>query len=186
MTDLIDIEDTSRRTLLKGIAAGGLIATIPGVASASRLSIPQYKVHLVNAHTNEKFQGVYRIGNRYLPDALRKINGFMRDFRTNDVYRMDPKLIDILASLQVRSHQNAPIQILSGYRSPKTNAMLRRASSGVAKNSYHMKGQAADIQIPGYSTGRLKHLAQDLSVGGVGYYPKSDFVHVDTGDVRSW
>lgn len=186
MTDHIDTHDKSRRALLTGIAATGLIAAVPGTASAGRLSLPHYKIHLVNAHTNEKFHGVYRIGNRYLPEAFRKINMFMRDHRTGDVYTIDKKLIDILASLQVRSRQNAPIEILSGYRSPKTNAMLRKTSSGVAKKSYHMKGQAADLHIPGYSTSRLRHIAMDLSVGGVGYYPRSDFIHVDTGDVRTW
>ena len=186
MTDNNDIHDKSRRNMLMGIAAGGLITALPGTASAGRLSLPHYKIHLVNAHTNEKFHGVYRIGNRYLPEAFRKINSFMRDFRTGDVYTMDKKLIDILASIQVRSQQKAPIEILSGYRSPKTNSMLRKASSGVAKNSYHLKGQAADLHIPGYSTSQLRAIAIDLGVGGVGYYPRSDFIHVDTGDVRTW
>ncbi len=181
-----DIENASRRTLLKGIAAGGLITALPGTSMAGRLSLPHYKVHLINAHTNEKFHGVYRVGNRYVPDALRKINSFMRDFRTNDVRSIDPKLIDILASIQVRSRQTTPIEILSGYRSPKTNNMLRKTSSGVAKKSYHLKGKAADLHIPGYSTNRLRKIATDLGVGGVGYYPRSDFIHVDTGDVRTW
>ena len=184
--DQNDVQDVSRRNLIAGIAAGGLVAALPGTATAGRLTMPHYKIHMVNAHTNEKFHGVYRIGNRYLPDAVRKINSFMRDFRTGDVRSMDPKLLDILASLQVRSRQQNPIEIFSGYRSPKTNAMLRKTSSGVAKKSYHMKGKAADLHIPGYSTSRLREIACDLGVGGVGYYPRSNFIHVDTGDVRTW
>ena len=186
MSDYNDIEDISRRKILQGCIAAGFVTAVPGTAVAGRMAMPHYKVHLVNAHTDESFKGVYRIGNRYLPEAMRRINVFMRDFRTNDVFRIDPTLIDILASLQVRSRHNGPIEVLSGYRSPKTNAMLRKASSGVAKNSYHMKGQAADIHIPGYSTRRLRNIAKGLEVGGVGYYPRSDFIHVDTGDVRSW
>ncbi len=186
MIDKTELEDATRRTLLKGLLAGGVMTTIPGTAMAGRLSLPHYKVSLVNAHTNEKFEGVYRIGNRYLPDAFRKINQFMRDFRTGDVYTMDPHLLDILASLQVRTNTGKPLELISGYRSPKTNAMLRKASTGVAKNSYHMKGRAADIHLPGYSTKELRNIARALKVGGVGYYPRSDFIHVDTGDVRTW
>lgn len=183
---MIELEDSARRTLLKGLLAGGVMTTIPGTAMAGRLSLPHYKVSIVHAHTKEKFDGVYRIGNKYLPDAFRKINYFMRDFRTNDLHTIDPHLIDILASLQVRSRQNGPIELYSGYRSPKTNAMLRNTSTGVAKKSYHLKGQAADIHIPGYSTKQLRNIAQELKVGGVGYYPRSGFIHVDTGDVRTW
>lgn len=175
-----------RRDVLKGLLTAGVLTTIPGTAMAGRLDLPHYKIHLHNAHTEETYKGVYRIGNRYLPDAFEKINHFMRDFRTGDLHSMDPRVIDILASLQVRSGQRKPIEIISGYRSPQTNAMLRRASTGVAKNSYHMKGRAVDLRIPGYSTAKIRKIALDLSVGGVGYYPGSDFVHVDTGDVRSW
>ncbi|MCB9964545.1 MAG: DUF882 domain-containing protein [Rhodospirillales bacterium] len=186
--DVIVEEDVTleRRTILKGLLTAGVLTTIPGTALAGRMDLPHYKVSMVSSHTGEKFSGVYRIGNRYLPDAFEKITHFMRDFRTGDLHTIDPRVIDILASLQVRCGQKGPLEVLSGYRSPKTNAMLRRASTGVAKNSYHLKGRAVDFRIPGYSTARIRNKALDLAVGGVGYYPGSNFVHVDTGDVRSW
>ena len=135
-------------TDLESESDAGVLTTIPGTSMAGRLSLPHYRVSLVNAHTNETYNGVYRIGNKYLPDAFQKINHFMRDFRTGDVHKIDPKLIDILASIQVRSRVNNPLSVISGYRSPKTNNMLRKASSGVAKRSFHMEGRAADITLP--------------------------------------
>lgn len=141
-----------------------------------------------NAHTGESFSGVYRVGNKYLPDAFQQINTVMRDFRTGQVYPMDPRVIDIIHAVHRMSGQNRPFEIISGYRSPKTNTMLRGRgkSTGVAKKSLHMKGQAIDLRLEGFSTARLRDLAIGLKAGGVGYYGKSDFVHMDSGDVRDW
>lgn len=177
---------TSRRTLLKSLATVGILTTIPGTAFASRLDEPRYSTMFKNAHTGETYSGVYRIGRRYLPDEFEKISHVLRDFRTGDVHAIDPRLIDIITSLHVRSGGTKPFEIISGYRSPKTNAMLRRNTHGVAQNSYHMKGQAIDLRLPGCATHELRNIACNMKAGGVGYYPSSDFVHVDTGDVRTW
>jgi uncharacterized protein YcbK (DUF882 family) len=139
-----------------------------------------------NTHTGESFSGVYRVGDKYLPDAFKQINMVMRDFRTNQVYAMDPRVIDIIYTVHRMTGQSKPFEIISGYRSPKTNNMLRKASSGVAKKSYHMKGQAIDLRMDGFSTKRIRDIAVSLRAGGVGYYSKSNFVHMDTGDVRDW
>lgn len=169
---------------MAGVATlmSGALSVLP---SQARETI-SYTVHIKNAHTGERFHGVYRIGNYYVPAAFRKINRVMRDHRTGAVHPIDPELIDTVARVQKNCNCTTAVEILSGYRSPKTNAMLRRGSSAVAKNSFHMKGQAADIRVPGSSTSKVRNSARALRVGGVGYYPKSGFVHVDTGAVRSW
>lgn len=164
------------------LAASGALKILP----ASARQTIGHEISLKNAHTGERYKGVYRIGSYYVPGAFRKINRLMRDHRTGDILPIDPKLIDTLSRIQRDCRCGDAIQILSGYRSAKTNNMLRRNSRGVAKKSYHMKGQAADIQVPGSSTAKVRNTARALRVGGVGYYPRSGFVHVDTGDVRSW
>lgn len=178
---------TRRKIVNYGFA--GLAAFLSGaykIMPAQARQTIGYSVSIRNAHTGESFNGVYRVGGYYVPSAFRKINKIMRDHRTGDIHPIDPKLIDTLARLQKRCNCSQPINLLSGYRSPKTNAMLRRTTSGVAKNSYHLKGQAADIQMPGSSTKRVRDMAQMLKAGGVGYYPRSQFVHVDTGTIRTW
>jgi len=138
-------------------------------------------------HTGEKVKVAYRIGNAYQRDALQTLNDFMRDFRTDDVIALDPKLFDLLYDLNRRlSYPRGPIEILSAYRSPRTNAMLRRTSRRVARNSLHMQGKAVDIRFPGTSARWVRDSAISLNQGGVGFYPRSDFVHVDTGEVRRW
>jgi len=181
------LNKTRRKIVNCGFA--GLAALVTGlykVMPAQARQTVGHSVSIRNAHTGETFKGVYRVGSYYVPAAFRKINKVMRDHRTGEVHPIDPKLVDTLARLQQRCNCKQPIDVLSGYRSPKTNNMLRRNTSGVAKNSYHMKGQAADIRIPGSSTSRVRDMAQGLRVGGVGYYPRSGFVHVDTGNVRTW
>ena len=163
-------------------AASGAYKILP----ASARDTIGHEVSFTNAHTGEKFQGVYRIGSYYVPSAFRKINRVLRDHRTGDIHPIDPELIDTLARIQRDCGCSQSLEILSGYRSPKTNNMLRKSSSAVAKNSYHLKGQAADIRVPGSSTSKVRNTARALRVGGVGYYPSSGFVHVDTGDVRTW
>lgn len=141
-----------------------------------------------NTHTGESFSGVYRVGDKYLPDAFKQINMVLRDFRTDQVYPMDPRVIDIIYSVHRMTGQNKPFDIISGYRSPKTNNMLRGRSrrSGVAKKSLHMQGKAIDLRMEDFSSKRLSDLAASIRAGGVGYYSKSNFVHMDSGDVRTW
>ena len=144
------------------------------------------KITFRNSHTGETFSGVYRVGDKYLPDAFDRINIVMRDFRSDELFPIDPRAIDIIYAVHQQTQMSEPYEILSGYRCPKTNAHLREASGGVAKNSLHMTGQAIDLRLPGFNTKRIRDLAVSLRAGGVGYYPKSNFVHMDTGDVRTW
>ncbi len=144
------------------------------------------RVSFRNTHTNESFSGVYRIGNKYLPDAFDRINYVMRDHRTGEAFPIDPRVMDIIYSVHQMTGNHTPYDVLSGYRCPQSNAGLRKASGGVAKNSLHMTGQAIDLRMPNYSTSRLRDLAKSLRAGGVGYYSRSNFVHMDSGDVRYW
>lgn len=192
--DLIDHNDENsknlieRRDVLKMGLAGFLGSLIPLSlgSQANAANFKAWKVDFRNAHTGERFSGVYRVGNRYLPQAFERMNYVLRDFRTNEVFPMDPRIIDLIKAIQDDAGRSGPLEVLSGYRSPKTNAMLRGASTGVARNSLHMYGQAMDIRLPGYSTRRLRDIARRQKVGGVGYYSKSNFIHVDTGKVRHW
>lgn len=178
----------TRRGFLKwtgAVTAGVMCGLIDALPASARETIG-YKVSIHNIHTDETFSGVYRVGKYYSPKAFRQINRLMRDHRTGDIHPIDPRLIDIVSKIQKQCRCSQPVELLSGFRSPKTNTMLRRKSRGVAKNSYHTKGQAADIQIPGASTKKTRNAALALRAGGVGYYPRKSFVHVDTGDVRTW
>ena len=142
---------------------------------------------LHHLHTEKRIEVVYRIGDSYKRDALRKLNEFLSDFRTGDVAAIDPKLFDQLYHIDQRlGFPSGSIEILSAYRSPRTNAMLRKASRGVARNSLHMSGKALDIRFSGTSTRRVRDSAIALRSGGVGFYSGSDFVHIDTGSVRRW
>lgn len=181
-------KEISRRDLLGTLGFGTLSALfVPAIATpAFARGGGAMRVSFRNAHTGDSFSGTYRVGDKYLPGAFDRINVTLRDFRTGEVFPIDPRTIDILAHVQRRVGTNKPLEIISGYRSPKTNAMLRRTSTGVARKSLHMTGQAIDFRLPGYSTRRLSKHAQSLKAGGVGFYPKSNFIHVDTGKVRSW
>jgi len=141
---------------------------------------------LYNLHTEEKLALSYFKQGSYVTEALREISYLLRDHRTGDVLAMDPKLIDLLYDLNYILATEQPIQVISGYRSPKTNAQLYKHSKGVATKSLHMQGKAIDIRIQGISSSTIRKAAMNLAQGGVGYYPSSDFVHVDTGPVRAW
>ncbi|MAF97530.1 MAG: twin-arginine translocation pathway signal sequence domain-containing protein [Micavibrio sp.] len=187
---MIDIKADSlldRREILKMGLCGFVATATPFLLSTeAKASSSTWRTSFRNAHTGESFNGVYRVGNKYLPDAFERISYVLRDFRTGEVFPMDPRVVDIMTVIHKKTGMSTPVNILSGYRSPKTNANLRGATSGVAKNSFHMYGQALDIRVPGYKTSGIRKIAMGLKAGGVGYYPKSGFVHVDTGNVRSW
>jgi uncharacterized protein YcbK (DUF882 family) len=141
---------------------------------------------LHNTHTGEFLLSTFWRNGQYDRQALADIDHILRDHRTDQIKAIDPGLLDLLATLVTDLGAREPIQIVSGYRSPVTNANLRQRGRGVAKNSLHTVGKAADIKIPGISLSRLRRAALDLRAGGVGYYPRSGFVHVDVGAVRSW
>ena len=143
-------------------------------------------VALDNLHTGESMQAVYWDQGAYIPDVLDAVNLHLRDYRTGDVHVIEPRLLDLLDSLAKLTEAKAPFQVISGYRSPATNAMLRERSDEVAKKSFHMSGMAIDIRLPQVELAHLHAAALSLGRGGVGYYPESNFVHVDVGPVRSW
>jgi uncharacterized protein YcbK (DUF882 family) len=148
-----------------------------------------YHLRLHQMHTNENIDVVYRVGSMYIPTALDQLNQFLRDYRTDTVKDYDPREFDTLHALMAKLNKpNGVIDIVCGYRTPFTNAMLRRksAETGVAEHSQHMVGKAIDIRVPGVTTKKLRDTALSLDAGGVGYYPKSQFVHVDVGPVRQW
>lgn len=178
----------TRRDVLQMGTLGLVSLTTPLLASrkAQAASPKMWQVSFRQAHTGESFSGVYRVGDQYLPDVFERLNYMLRDFRTGEAFPMDPRVIDILSMVQEGSGKDTPLEILSGYRTPKTNAKLYKISEGVARNSYHMYGQAIDIRMPGLGTKKLSQVARGLRAGGVGYYPKSHFVHVDTGEIRTW
>jgi uncharacterized protein YcbK (DUF882 family) len=182
-----------RRELLKlGLAAGlgaGLSPILGSKAlaqAAPAAAIEPRRVVLHNLHTGEALDAVYWDQGRYVPDALVSVNKVLRDYRTNDVHAMDPRLLDLLHEVHGRVGADKPFQVISGYRSPHTNALLHARSGQVAAHSLHMDGMAIDVRMEGVALDHLHKAALDLKVGGVGLYPTSDFVHMDIGRVRRW
>jgi uncharacterized protein YcbK (DUF882 family) len=141
---------------------------------------------MFNPHTGESVNLVYCENGYYVPEALDEINYFFRDFRANLIKPIDPKLLDLLHTIHQSSDTTKPFNLVSGYRSPQTNAMLAAQFEGVARHSMHIQGKAADINLPGRQLSILQRLALAMRFGGVGYYPQSGFVHVDTGRIRHW
>jgi len=175
----------SRRSLI-GLALAGSAATLtrPAFAALTESGVRRLAFH--NLHTGESLVSTYWSGGRYVAEELHNIDRVLRDFRTGEMKPMDPRLMDLLHVLQKNLDTREPFQVISGYRSPGTNEMLRHASDGVAASSLHTVGQAIDIRVPGRGLSAVRRAAMALQQGGVGYYPKSDFVHVDTGRVRFW
>ena len=139
-----------------------------------------------NIHTGEALETRYFDGRQYVSNELNRINKICRDFRRNETHPMDKHLFDQISLIQAELGVEAEVQIISGYRSPATNAALRSHSGGVAKKSYHMLGQAIDFRLDGVQLKKLRNMAREIGAGGVGYYPSSNFVHIDTGPVRYW
>jgi uncharacterized protein YcbK (DUF882 family) len=158
-------------------------------ATVQAASEKPYTLRLSNLHTGETLEIVYRIGNTYIPEALEKLNYFLRDHNTQDVSNYDPKEFDVLHAMMSRLGKvNGLINVVCGYRTPETNAELRQNApwTGVAEHSQHMEGHAIDLRVPGVSTAQIRNAVLSLHAGGVGYYPVSQFVHVDVGPVREW
>ena len=158
--------------------------------SSQRTSSPDSHDHLLllyNTHTAEHIDLVYRRGEAYIPEALAKLDFFLRDHRTGDVRHFDPRLYDILSDLTASvGRPGGEIDIVCGYRTSSTNESLRAHTTGVARNSLHIQAEAVDLRMPGIDTLKLRKAALALARGGVGYYPHSDFIHLDVGRVRQW
>ncbi len=177
----------SRRGLLGGLfAAGGALLAAGGASAAPRSLLPERRLAIVLPHASEGFSGVYYADGHYLPDQMARIRRILRDLNDGTLPELDARLVDLMARMQRTLGTSEPLQIVSGYRSPATNARARRRDGRVAKNSLHMHGQAVDIRVRGHSLPQLRRAALSLQAGGVGTYPHRDFLHIDVGPVRSW
>ncbi len=175
-----------RRSLLKCSAALVASSTFPQLIHANADKSSERTLEFINLHTDETLRCCYWADGEYDPSGLNEINHILRDHRANEVYDMDASLIDLLHTLHKMTESKAPFHIISGYRSPQTNEKLRNNSNGVAKRSLHMQGKAIDIRLPDIELTQLRDAAISLEVGGVGYYAKSNFIHLDIGKPRNW
>ena len=176
----------TRRQFLRHSALLSAGLCLPGVARAAFMATPERSLRLYNTHTGESLKTVFWAEGLFIPEALADINKILRDHRTNDVAAMDPQLLTLLNQITDIVSPGDTLHVISGYRSPQSNQALADQSDGVAKHSMHMEGKAIDIRIPGRDLTQLRDSALSLQSGGVGFYPKSQFVHVDTGRVRHW
>ena len=178
----------NRRRFLKIGAQTALCSVFPvsAMASIDRLLMPERNLFLFNTHTGEKLDVCYYSQGQYQPEALENINYIFRDYRTGEIRPIRKELLNLLYSISKKLDQTTRFHIISGYRSSRTNAKLRKKDKYVARNSLHIQGEAADIRVPDYDTRWLRKICMTLQAGGVGYYRKSDFVHVDIGPVRYW
>ena len=182
------IDLISRRGIL-GVFAATTVVAAPVMANAFgflRGAGDMRRVRMYSGRTGESIDTVYWVDGKYVREALNEINIFMRDWRTGTAIGIDPRTVDVAAASLRLLQTNEPYMMLSGYRSPQTNAMLRRQSSGVAKNSLHMTGKAADLRLKSRSISQMVNAARACNAGGVGAYSRSNFVHMDCGPVRHW
>lgn len=195
MTSFIEHEEASmiespltRRQLIQNLSKLGLLTLAQPLLSLpvwSTAAPSEKSLTVYNTHTGESLKKcTFWVNGKFNPEALKDLNCLFRDHRTNQEFKMDPQLMHLIHDIWQRTESSEIIHLISGYRSPKSNAALRQKSCGVAKNSLHLTGKAADIMIPGRSMKQIQKIAKSLSAGGVGRYPQ--FVHVDTGPVRYW
>lgn len=181
----------SRRTFLA--LSGALLTTLPAGTAAARAIVPPAPpaprtktLGFLHRHTGEEVKATYWTNGDYLGDGVAEIAHLLRDWRTEEVAPINVKLLDFLFDIRTSLQSDAPFHVVSGYRSPKTNAMLASKSKRVAKNSLHMQGMAVDVKLPGRKLSAVRSVARQLRRGGVGYYPRSGFLHLDVGPVRAW
>lgn len=178
-----------RRSFLStSVKASLLLASsgLPLIGKASVAAPAERKLSLYNTHTGESVNRVFWAEGQFVPDALQDINKVLRDHRNNAIAPIDPQLLLLLDQVNAKMGSANTLHIISGYRSPESNALLNETTTGVAKHSMHMDGKAIDIRMPGRNLAQLRKAAMSLRGGGVGYYPDSQFVHMDTGRLRSW
>ena len=175
-----------RRSFLKSTSLTLLAGAFPQLIQANIKDTSDKTLSFINLHTAETLESCYWRNGQYDLTALDRINYLLRDHRAEEVFAIDPQLLDVLFNLHDVAGSTAPFEVISGYRSPHTNARLRKSSSGVAKRSLHMQGKAIDIRLPDIKLASLRDLAIGLQAGGVGYYARSNFLHIDIGRPRSW
>ncbi len=178
----------SRRRFLRLSALAAVASFSPrlSLAALKNFQSPEKSVSFYNTHTEECLARIYWAQGKYLPEALSDINYILRDHRSGEIRPIDFQLLDLVHGIGLKLDARKPFHIISGYRSPKTNALLRKRGRGVARNSLHMVGKAVDIRLPGCPLSLLRRVAMEMRGGGVGYYPRPDFVHIDVGRVRYW
>ncbi len=173
--------------MLRSFTLLATLVLLQSSAAPSSLPRPEVRLRLFHTHTGERIDIAFRQGGEYVSSALDSLNHFLRDHRTGDVHQYDPRVFDLLADLETSVDKpGAELQIICGYRTPKSNEFLRETSTGVAKNSLHMQAEAIDIRLPGVPLKKVRDAALALGRGGVGYYAASNFIHVDVGRVRRW
>ena len=179
---------TSKRHISRRInfLAAILLVVGPLAPLDQAFSVDERRLSFYHTHTQKTLDITYAVGGEYIDSALDEVNAFLADFRTGDQVLMDRELLDLIYDVRASLGSEEAFEVISAYRSPKTNEMLRSTGSGVAKKSQHLLGKAIDVRLRGVPTGSLRDAAIALQRGGVGYYQKSDFVHVDTGRVRRW
>src|SRR5215471_17713315 len=177
--------NATRRIFLRGLAGAAAVAAVtPKALLASTRE--ERVLSFFHTHTNERLTVPYFAGGDYLPEGLATLRSFLKDFRTGEEHPIDPSLFDVLNDLRLATGTRSPFHVISGFRSPSTNEMLREHGGGVARGSMHLVGRAIDVRLSDKSSALLRDAAIELGRGGVGYYRISDFVHVDTGRVRRW
>lgn len=187
MKEMRQTEKLRRFLVATPLLLATVVWTMHGGQSDGPQSALEHRLRLFHTHTGERLDIVYRRGEAYIPDAIGKLDRFLRDHRTGEVRHFDPRIYDILEELTYAvGHPDREIDIVCGYRSSWSNEFLRARTTGVAKNSLHLQAEAIDLRMPGVNTSQLGAVALSLHGGGVGYYPHSDFIHVDVGRVRQW
>ena len=186
LTGPLSANQIDRRKFLKGSAFTSIALLLsPSIQATSKIT-SEKTLGFYNLHTNEKIQCCYWSGNGFDQHNLEKINYILRDHRTGDIQAIDPDLLNLLHNLHQTAGSNMPYHVISAFRSAKTNAKLRKNSSGVAKKSLHMQGKAIDVRLPDIELKALRDVAISFNAGGVGYYAKSGFLHIDVGRPRTW
>jgi uncharacterized protein YcbK (DUF882 family) len=177
---------SQRRSFLKSSVALASVIGMPALAKAAQSAPGERTLRLYNTHTGESLRRVFWAEGQFIPDALQDLNKLLRDHRNDKIAPIDPKLLLLVNEVSNKFGDGQQLHIISGYRSPESNAKLAARSNGVARHSMHMDGKAIDIRLPGKNLAQLHKAAMSLRGGGVGYYPDSQFVHMDTGRVRYW
>lgn len=179
-----------RRSFLKSSALLATALSVPAIGRAAIVSsaaMPHERtLRMYNTHTGESLKSVFWADGKFVPEAMNDINKLLRDHRNNEVAQMDPKLLFLLDQVSSQVGANNVVHVISGYRSPESNKLLHENTTGVAKHSMHLEGKAIDVRIPGRDLAMLHKAALHAGGGGVGYYPDSQFVHMDTGRLRHW
>jgi uncharacterized protein YcbK (DUF882 family) len=181
-----------RRSFLKSSALLASALSVPAIVratpkAAALAAMPHERsLHMYNTHTGESLHSIFWAEGKFIPDAMNDINKLLRDHRNNKVSEIDPKLLFLLDQVSNQVGGNSVVHIISGYRSPETNKLLHENTPGVATHSLHLEGKAIDVRIPGRDLAALHKAALHAGGGGVGYYPESQFVHMDTGRLRHW